>query len=361
MKSGLRGSDSARWYGSSYYFDVSSFPDYGKLARLNFDEMVDGAGEGGGITDASEFEKANSRDFALWKAYKEADGEVFWDTKLGKGRPGWHIECSAMSRRYLGDSFDIHAGGVDLTFPHHENEIAQSEAFCGCEYCNVWVHNGFVNINNEKMSKSLGNFLTVRDTLTTALDARAFRYLVISSQYRQGLNFTPESLQSSKNTVKRLDKWRAKLLEVAGGAAPATKGEVKELGDKCIAGFVEAMKDDMNTPRACAQLFMLIKGTEKGLNAGSMEASCAAAALATLADMDQVLGMCYDPPGFTAAEPAAAVAEAPADLVALLEERLTAKAKKNWARADEIRDTCAARGFSIKDVKDGPSVLVPLQ
>jgi cysteinyl-tRNA synthetase len=186
----------------SYYFDVSSFPTYGKLARLDFDNMQDGASEGGGITDSEAFAKKNSRDFALWKAFKPEDSSVVWETRLGKGRPGWHIECSAMSRRFLGDSIDIHAGGVDLTFPHHENEIAQSEAFCGCTYCNVWVHNGFVNIDNEKMSKSLGNFRTLREACKDALDVRAFRYVVRIDSWQDEAGDQPGAARSPSDAPR---------------------------------------------------------------------------------------------------------------------------------------------------------------
>ncbi|EKX32351.1 hypothetical protein GUITHDRAFT_82387 [Guillardia theta CCMP2712] len=266
----------------SYYFDVSSFPDYGKLARLDFDNMMDGASEGGGITDREGFEKKSSKDFALWKAYKPEDGEVTWETKLSKGRPGWHIECSAMSRRYLGDSFDIHAGGVDLTFPHHENEIAQSEAYCGCQYCRYWVHNGFVNINNEKMSKSLGNFLTLREAFKDPNDCRAFRYLVVSSQYRAALNFAPDVLQGARNTLKRLDKRRREKEEAAEGGRWEDNRMEEEAEERAESLQVEksaarsldgGMMDDLNTPRACAALFTFIKSTEKLLNTDQVSPS----------------------------------------------------------------------------------------
>ncbi|CAN0560878.1 unnamed protein product, partial [Ectocarpus sp. 12 AP-2014] len=194
----------------SVYFRVSKHGKYGTLACLDTSGMEDGAGEGGGINDAVEFEseKEDAKDFALWKGFKPEDGEVFWDTPLGKGRPGWHIECSAMARKFLGDTLDVHAGGIDLVFPHHENEVAQSEGFTGKPFCRCWVHNAFVNVDGEKMSKSKGNFLTLKSTLATALDVRAFRYLVVSSQYRTTLGFSMKSLESAKNTLRRLDKLR---------------------------------------------------------------------------------------------------------------------------------------------------------
>jgi len=362
MISGLVEKGNAYEQAGSYYFKVDSFPDYGKLAKLDFDNMQDGAGEGGGITDSEAIEKANSRDFALWKAYKPDDGEVFWETKIGKGRPGWHIECSAMCRRFLGDSIDIHGGGVDLKFPHHENEIAQSEAYCGCEMCKFWVHNGFVNINNEKMSKSLGNFLTVRDLLKTPLQARAFRYFVVSSQYRQALNFSPEALAGASKTLKRLDKWRDRLTAIANDGGDADGEGVSSLASKCVSDFEAGMKDDMNTPRACASLFTFVKATEKMLNNDKMGKEGAEAALETLAKLDRVLGVYYEVPGMeeeAKSEEGAGSVVIPDDLAALLEERLQAKSDKDWGRADEIRAEVEARGFVIKDVKGGASELIP--
>jgi len=359
MISGLVEKGNAYEQQGSYYFKVDSFPDYGKLAKIDFDNMQDGAGEGGGITDTEAFEKANNRDFALWKSYKPEDGEVFWETKIGKGRPGWHIECSAMCRRYLGDSIDIHGGGIDLRFPHHENEIAQSEAYCGCEMCKYWVHNGFVNINNEKMSKSLGNFLTVRDLLKTPLEARAFRYFVVSSQYRQALNFSPEALSGASKTVQRLDKCKAKLHALLDADSGVEGEDVSKAAAKCVADFEAGLKDDLNTPRACAALFTFVKTTEKLLNTDKMDKKGAEQALATLATIDSVLGVYYEVPGMEEAKAEEeGPVEIPEDLAALLEERIKAKSDKDWGRADEIRAEVEARGFVIKDVKGGPSELV---
>ncbi|CAN0276869.1 unnamed protein product, partial [Ectocarpus sp. 4 AP-2014] len=210
MVQGLIDKELAYEVNGSVYFRVSEHGKYGALACLDTSGMEDGAGEGGGVNDAADFEseKEDAKDFALWKGYKPEDGEVFWDTSLGKGRPGWHIECSAMARKFLGDTLDVHAGGIDLVFPHHENEVAQSEGFTGKPFCRCWVHNAFVNVDGEKMSKSKGNFLTLKSTLATALDVRAFRYLVVSSQYRTTLGFSMKSLESAKNTLRRLDKLR---------------------------------------------------------------------------------------------------------------------------------------------------------
>jgi len=303
-------------------------------------------------------QKKNNRDFALWKAYKEEDASVVWDTSLGRGRPGWHIECSAMSRRFLGDSIDIHAGGVDLTFPHHENEIAQSEAFCGCQYCNFWVHNGFVNIDNEKMSKSLGNFRTLREACKEGIDVRAFRYLVLSSQYRAGLNFTPDVMTGAKKTVQRLDKWRGNLQATSRATEKVSGDSVDVLISKCISDFENGMKDDLNTPRACAALFGLVKGCEKMFKSDSMDKDGAQKVLTALEKLDSILGIFYEVPGRE--QPSAsqsATDDAPAELVALLEERLVAKKAKDFGRADEIRELCATAGYTIVDAKDAPSTL----
>ncbi|CAN0433539.1 unnamed protein product, partial [Laminaria digitata] len=194
--------------------------------------------------------------FSVGQAYKDEDGDVFWETSLGKGRPGWHIECSAMARRYLGDTVDVHAGGIDLVFPHHENEIAQSEGFTGKPFCGCWVHNAFVNVDGEKMSKSKGNFLALKSTLETALDVRAFRYLVVSSQYRTTLGFSKTSLEGAKNTVRRLDKLRTALEAAAaiaggegGGDDSEASPELQQAVSKSLQGFDAGMNDDLNTPR----------------------------------------------------------------------------------------------------------------
>jgi len=344
----------------SYYFRVSKHTKYGSLAHLDFDGMKDGAGEGGGITDADEYtgEKSDAKDFALWKAYKPEDGSVFWDTPLGRGRPGWHIECSAMAQKYLGATLDVHAGGVDLTFPHHENEIAQSEGYSGANFCNCWVHNGFVNINNEKMSKSKGNFLTLRDTLKTSLEIRGFRYLVVTSQYRMALNFTPESLNFAKNTIKRLDKFQKMLLNFIAkeeGKEEITKGtgdNLCELAEKSLEGFEAGMNDDLNTPRAAASMFQLVKAGEKAFKSDSMTLPGARAISSTLEAMDNVLGVFYSVPGLED-EDSSKEAEVPEEVFKLGAERKEAKASKDWAKADSIRDKLLEMGYSIKDVQGG--------
>jgi cysteinyl-tRNA synthetase len=351
----------------SYYFRVAAHQTYGALSNVKFDGLQDGSGEGGGISDLDEYEgdKESAKDFALWKAYKPEDGQVFWETSLGKGRPGWHIECSAMARKYLGDTIDIHAGGIDLIFPHHENEMAQSEGFSGKPFCNCWVHNGFVNVDSEKMSKSKGNMLTLRKTFKTKLDVRAFRYYVCSSYYRSPLNFTPEALGGAKKSVQRLDKFREALLAVAAEAGSggivddSDRGSIDQTVAKAVAQFESGMRDDLNAPRATAGLFALVKAGEKLLKGGkgALSLSGAETMLDGLNKMDHVLGVFYEPPGFeeeVSSEPTAiALQSLPADVLLLVDRRAQAKADRDYAGADQARDELAALGYSVKDLKGG--------
>lgn len=336
--------------------------------------METGAGEGGGVNDADEYvaEKGDAKDFALWKAYKEEDGPVFWETALGKGRPGWHIECSAMARKYLGVTVDVHAGGVDLVFPHHENEVAQSEAANGGKrFCNCWVHNGFVNVENEKMSKSKGNFLTLKGSLRGGLELRAFRYLVVTSQYRSPLNFNKEGLEGAKKTVMRLDKLRKRLLEVVEDGEEDEGGVgMKGVIEKALKGFEAGMADDLNTPRAAAALFTLVKGAEKALKSTpcSLPPSEARKVLVALERMDEVLGIFYDPPsvegegegGDEGGGPVmVTLTDLPVKAQELVRKRGEAKERKKWGEADGYRDELKSKfGVVLKDVKGGEVQIV---
>lgn len=346
----------------SIYFRVARKKGYGNLANIKFEGMQDGAGEGGGISDLDEYEgeKESAKDFALWKAYKPEDGAVFWETSLGKGRPGWHIECSAMARRYLGDTIDIHAGGIDLLFPHHENEVAQSEGATGSPFCRCWVHNNFVNVFGEKMSKSKGNFVTLRSAFKTAMDVRAFRYLVVTSQYRTLLNFTPDALEGAKNAVKRLDK-----LIHALETAQVSDGSQEAVGEEFAAGVASAleqfeagMDDDLNTPRAAAGLFSIIKLGEKAIKSGTAK-SAAATILSTLKVMDSVLGVLYHPTGYEVTKDAVDD-EIPDEVTALVAQRAAAKEAKDWAAADAARAAVTALGYAIKDIKGGEMEITKL-
>lgn len=335
----------------STYFKVASFPTYGCLADL--ERRQNGALTS--ATDNDEYDKDDLRDFALWKAFKSEDGEVYWNTSLGKGRPGWHIECSCMAMKYLGPQLDIHAGGIDLVFPHHENEIAQSEALTGQSFSSFWLHNGFVNIDNEKMSKSLGNFRTLRDIVVRPDDARAFRYLVVSSQYRSALAFTEQCIKSARNTVKRLDALRKRLQQID---FEGTDDLVKPIVAKAKNDFCIAMDDDLNTPRASAAMFILVNATEKMIKANQMTKASCQAVLQCLDDMDRVFGIYYSPGvgNFNSQRSDVSDEECmkiPEELQSLLVERAEARASKNFSRADQIRDEISKAGFSIVDYKEG--------
>ena len=324
----------------SVYFAIGRFSSYGALAHLDFEGMQTGAS---GV-DSDEYEKENARDFALWKAWQEEDGEVSWETELGRGRPGWHLECSCMSMKYLGETVDIHAGGVDLVFPHHQNEIAQSEAATGKRFVNYWLHNEFVNINNEKMSKSLGNFFTLRDIVKSPDDARGFRYLMVASHYRMPLNFTMEALDGAKNALRHLTNFRSRLAEVEnqeGGEDPAP------LVEEARAEFIRHMDDDLNSPRAVAALFGLVSDVEGLLSEGRMDRKGADLVDAFVEEIDRVLGVFYRLPEDDEEE------TLPEELQALIAERETARKERNWARSDEIRDQFAELGYVLEDTAEG--------
>lgn len=338
----------------STYFSVTNFVSYGRLAQLERREPRSLTTASGEANDCDEYSKDDLRDFALWKSFKPEDGKVFWETSLGKGRPGWHIECTCMAMTYLGPQLDLHGGGIDLIFPHHENEIAQSEALTGRPFSRFWLHNGFVNINNEKMSKSLGNFRTLRDIVKRPDDARAFRYLVVSSQYRSALVFTDQCLKSAKNTIKRLDALRTRLEKVEGVCG---NEQISAITSKAIEEFCAAMDDDLNTPRAAAAMFSVVNASEKLLKAEGMGRRAAQSVIDCLSEMDKVFGIFYTPctqsVGAGASDDEDVEHKIPQDLLDLLDERACARKSKDFSRADEIRDKIVAAGFSIIDTPQG--------
>ena len=356
----------------SVYFRVKAFQDYGKLARLKMQEMKEGSGGLGPNDRRGSDDKESNRDFALWKSFNPLDKEVVWDSAFGRGRPGWHIECSAMCYKHLGATIDIHAGGVDLVFPHHENEIAQSEAFTGKQFCNYWIHNGFVNINDEKMSKSLKNFKTLRDIAQFPFDARAFRFMVVTSQYRNPLNFNPETLKSASNSLKRVDKLIANLVKVQFVEGSSTKDispddeEFSTSVSSVIMSFEEAMCDDLNTPRAAASLFLLINIGEKFLKTGSTSRLQVALLLQAIRRMDMVFGVLYEVPkayfstsSSGSESSSTALIREPTDLsvvpphvIALAQKRAEFKIQKLFAEADAIRAEITATGYEVKDRKN---------
>ena len=323
----------------SVYFSVRKFPGYGKLAHIDFDHQQTGA-----RCAADEYDKENVGDFALWKAWEESDGPVGWDSPWGRGRPGWHIECSAMSMKYLGETFDLHTGGIDNLFPHHENEIAQAEAATGKEFVRTWMHCAHLRVNGEKMSKSAGNFFTLRDLLAKGWTGREIRYVLVNAHYRQGLNFAFSALEDARKSLERIDRCVDALSEKAAGAAPAA--EAPAFAAKALDDFAAAVNDDLNTPKAFAALFELVRESNSAL--AGLEPAQAAAVLEVFRRMDSVLGVVFFGK--------AAKAEVPAEIQALLDERAAARAAKNWAESDRLRDAIAAAGWIVKDSKQGQSV-----
>ena len=321
----------------SVYYSIDKFEEYGKLAHLDREGMQSGA-----RVAQDEYDKDNAADFALWKAYVPEDGDVVWDSPWGKGRPGWHIECSAMSMKLLGESFDIHTGGVDNIFPHHEDEIAQSEAATGKTYSKYWMHCGYLVVDGKKMSKSLGNFHTLREILDMGYTGREVRYELLSSHYRQSLNFAFKSLDANRAALKRLDEFYATLSEVAGGAQ---QGALPSWAAGTRAAFAEAMDDDMNISGAMAAVFDAVHGGNKALAEASVAPEEAAAVLALWAELDAVLGLLIP-----------AEEEISAEVNDLLAARSKARAEKDWGESDRIRDRLAELGWTVKDTPEGPKL-----
>ena len=321
------------------YYNTQAFPGYGKLCGQNLEDL-----ESGARIDVDP-NKKHPMDFALWKAQKP--GEPAWDSPWGKGRPGWHIECSAMSTKYLGETIDIHCGGKDLVFPHHENEIAQSEGATGKPFVHYWMHNGFINVDNQKMSKSLGNFFTVRD-ISKEFDLEAVRMFMLGAHYRSPINFSREMIEQAKASLDRLYTARdhyAFLLE------NAKDGEMGEKENDLLAkvqaareGFDAAMDDDLNTADAIGKLFELVRAANAGLDEHSPKAAVKAV-LDTLDELAGVLGILSRK---TAADDA--------KVQELLAQRAEARANKNWAESDRLRDEIVAMGYVLKDTKQGQQI-----
>ena len=321
------------------YYNTQAFPGYGKLCGQNLEDL-----ESGARIDVDP-NKKHPMDFALWKAQKP--GEPAWDSPWGKGRPGWHIECSAMSTKYLGETIDIHCGGKDLVFPHHENEIAQSEGATGKPFVHYWMHNGFINVDNQKMSKSLGNFFTVRD-ISKEFDLEAVRMFMLGAHYRSPINFSREMIEQAKASLDRLYTARdhyAFLLE------NAKDGEMGEKENDLLAkvqaareGFDAAMDDDLNTADAIGKLFELVRAANAGLDEHSPKAAVKAV-LDTLDELAGVLGILSRK---TAADDA--------KVQELLAQRAEARANKNWAESDRLRDEIVAMGYLLKDTKQGQQI-----
>jgi cysteinyl-tRNA synthetase len=350
----------------SWYFRIAKFPEYGKLSKKDFEGIEDGA-----RVDLDEYEKDAARDFALWKAVKPpVDGlqEPSWQTSLGTGRPGWHIECSAMASSLLGDSFDLHAGGEDLMFPHHENEIAQSESASGQTFARHWMHVRFLLVEGKKMSKSEGNFYTLRDLLLKGHRASAIRYLLLSVPYRHQMNFTFEALGAATNAIDRMRTFHARMLR--DGYAPGVEAAVRTATAKAAADFTAALANDLNTAEAVAAISEMVRAANSAADAGTLGEENVEEILHVLNLFDGVFAVLVDRDAeLTRAALAWALAEgridqaspelvaqmglSDAEIGALVEERTAAKKSRNFARADSIRAELLAKGVVIEDAKDG--------
>jgi len=331
----------------SIYFRISQFPSYGKLSKVDVSGIKAGA-----RVDVDRYDKDNVRDFALWKAPKP--GEHFWETPIGPGRPGWHIECSAMAMKYLGETLDIHSGGVDLAFPHHENEIAQSEAATGKTFARYWLHAEHLLVDHEKMSKSVGNIATLRELFAQGHKPSSVRYLLASVPYRRQLSFTLDSLQSAANAVERLRNFLARLK--SGNFRPGESSAMAGRAARALEDFDRGLADDLNTAVAVAAIFDLVRDVNTAIDRGEFRSGDAAAVVAALESFDAIFAVLGDDD----AEKVRALGLAPdspapddVEIEALVAERQAARKRKDFTTSDRIRDELAQRGIIIEDTRDG--------
>jgi cysteinyl-tRNA synthetase len=321
---------------NSIYYAIKKFKNYGKLSHIKVAELKAGA-----RVKTDEYGKEEAQDFALWKAWTPEDGDVFWETELGKGRPGWHIECSAMSMKYLGETFDIHCGGIDNIFPHHENEIAQSEAASGKKFVNYWLHNEHLLVEGKKMAKKFGNFYTLRDLLGKGYDPIVIRFLLLSTHYRAQFNFTFEGLDAAAGAVERLRNFVRRLRDANG---EGSGGQVAELARGVQASFGEAMDDDLNVSVALGALFDFVREVNALLDAGVVSRSEADEVGALMQGFDGVLGVIGE----------AEMEEAlPKEAEELIKKREEARKAKDWARADALRLKLREMGVVVEDTPQG--------
>jgi cysteinyl-tRNA synthetase len=327
----------------SFYFSIASFPPYGKLNGIKAQDLKTGA-----RVKSDEYSKEEARDFALWKAWDEEDGEVYWETQLGKGRPGWHIECSAMAMKYLGETFDIHTGGVDNKFPHHENEIAQSEAASGKQLARYWLHAEHLLVNGERMGKSLHNFVTLRDLVKKGFDPMAVRYFLISGHYGSQLNFTEENLKQALESVKRLREFRSRVSEIENEdrVSRSTNEVLSRSTQEMMADFESAMDDNLQMPKALATIFEFVKEANKELDSGRFSIVNREEVLSALARLDSVLGVLHRAQEQRSAE----LTQKERDLI---QRREDARRRKDWKEADQIRLQLDEMGITLVDTPDG--------
>ena len=326
------------------YYRTRKFVGYGKLSGKNIEDLIAGARIAVGE------QKEDPLDFALWKARK-TDDEIAWESPWGMGRPGWHIECSCMAKKFLGNTIDIHAGGADLQFPHHENEIAQSEAHNGCTFANYWMHNGYINVDGTKMSKSLGNFKTVRDLLQI-YDGETLRFLILSGHYRGPIDFCDDILTQSKNGLTRMRNAKSNLKHLIASASvaemSAEEAAALEGFGKHREAFIEAMDDDLNTADAITAVFQLVTDINTAVKNGASK-EFAQKALAALTELTSILGLLEQEVEETV--------EVEPEIQALIDERQAARKAKDFARADEIRDILKEKGITLKDTPQGVQII----
>jgi cysteinyl-tRNA synthetase len=321
----------------SIYYRIKSFPEYGKLSKINFAGNIEGGSE---RIDTDKYEKEDARDFALWKAPSKAD-EPAWEASIGRGRPGWHIECSAMSMKYLGETFDLHAGGIDLVFPHHENEIAQSEGATGKPFVRYWLHFEHLKVEGETMSKSKGNYYTFRDLAAKGFTPAAIRYFLLSVPCRKQLNFTFDALQGAEKTVGSLRDFRARLEEAK--TEPGRNDQIQSATERALKEFEAGMDDDLNTSVALAAVHDLTRAVNTALAGRTLRESDKREAIAAINRFDSVLNVFGNPQPQMLDD----------EIQKLIDERQDARHRRDFDRGDEIRDQLAARGIILEDTKDG--------
>ena len=317
----------------SVFFKIAQFPEYGRLAHLDPEQLKSGE-----RVAEDEYEKEEGRDFALWKGYKPTDGDVYWDSPWGKGRPGWHIECSVMSTYYLGNHFDIHCGGVDNIFPHHENEIAQSCAASGEGFVNYWLHNEHLLVDGQKMSKSMGNFYTLRDLLEKGFSPEALRYTLISTHYRSKLNFTFEKVKAAQKCINKLRELKRRLKKIDNEEDEVLNSETETMLSK----FSEKLEDDLNISGALGELFIWVNYLFAELDNDKLDCCSAKGALSALRKIDSVLGVID-----------CANLEVDDIIHELIKDREKARSDKNWEKADEVRKQLDELGIVLDDTPEG--------
>jgi len=318
------------------YYSITKFPDYGRLAKIDMENQRAGV-----RIKNDEYEKESVADFALWKAWDEEDGDVWWDSPWGKGRPGWHIECSAMSQKHLGAHFDIHTGGVDNMFPHHEDEIAQSEAANDCKYVNYWLHCAHLMVDGDKMSKSKGNFFKLYDLIEKGYEGRELRWVLLSTHYRKKLNFTFEACDKARVVLGKFAELFKRLRAAEGDDA---SDEVFTIVDKAREAFKQGLGDDLNVSEALAVIYGVQTDANKLIDAGVLGAKGAEAILELFRNFDSVF-CCFDVD--------AEEVEIPAEVIELAEQRTAARAAKEWAKSDELRDALLEMGWIVEDISGG--------